>query len=88
MRAGLDGGNEGGALAHAAAHLVGGLRLHAATLAAGAGCSSVISSGQMRCQSSGRKSRRLTAPEVAASMDAQCSSGTGPDLLLQLLTAD
>src|SRR5574343_680318 len=33
-------------------------------------------SGQIRCQSSGRKSQRLTAPPVARSMAAQCFSGT------------
>lgn len=54
----------------------------------GAGCSGVTSSGQMRCQSSGRSSRRVTAPEVACSMLAQCSGGTNPPRLRQLLTAD
>lgn len=51
------------------------VRTHAAS--AGAGCFAVTSSGQCRCQSRGRRSRRVTAPPVARSMAAQRSSGTG-----------
>ncbi len=58
---------------------------HTAALS-GAGCSGVTSSGQMRCQSSGRRSRRVTAPAVAFSMAAQCSLGTFPGLLSQFHT--
>lgn len=36
------------------------------------------SSGQIRCQSSGRKSILVTAPPVACSMAAQCSIGIAP----------
>lgn len=35
-----------------------------------------MSSGQMRHQSSGRRSRRVTEPPVADSMAAQCNGGT------------
>lgn len=38
------------------------------------------SSGQMRCQSSGRSSLRVTSPLVACSINAQCSGGTVPRL--------
>jgi len=43
----------------------------------GAGNSSVTNSGQIRCQVSGRKSRRETHPSVAFSIAAHRSVGIG-----------
>ena len=47
------------------------------------------SSGQIRCQSSGRKSILVTAPPVACSMAAQCSIGIAPRIFqLPIAAAD
>ena len=47
--------------------------VHAAC-STGAGWSAVTSSGQIKCQSSGRRSRRVTAPSVARSILTQSSA--------------
>ena len=46
------------------------------------------SSGQIRCQSDGRRSWRVTAPSVACSMATQFTGSGDVPLARQLLTAD
>lgn len=55
------------------------------SIAEGAGLAGVASSGQICCQSFGRRSRRVTCPPVARSMAVQYSAFSTVPRLRQLL---